>query len=197
MWNFRREPLSRTTGFRFTLLSDLGGIGFDQVIRAWQNDPAFRQGFNALLADLPFTAFRWETPPVTEATLARPFEFVVLDSPSLVRPADAEAFAEHFRDGGEDVVAFPNLGGDAILIVPRPTNTPGTYTHLADFVRNGPESQRDALWRTVGEAMTRRVSKKPVWLSTAGAGVAWLHLRLDDRPKYYGHEPYRRVSGRS
>jgi hypothetical protein len=192
MWNFRREPLSRTTGFRFTLLSDLGGIGFDQVIRAWQNDPAFRQEFNALLAELPFTAFRWETPPVTEATLARPFEFVVLDSPSLSRPADPEAFAEHFQDGGEDVVAFPNLGGDAILIVPRPTNTPGAYTHLADFVRNAPEWQRDALWRTVGEAMTRRVSKKPVWLSTAGAGVAWLHLRLDDRPKYYGHEPYRR-----
>lgn len=192
MWNFQSEPLSRTTGFRFTLLSDAGGIGFDQVIRAWQNDPAFRREWNLLLADLPFTAFRWETPPVTKATLARPFECVVLDSPSLSRPADPEAFAEHFQDGGEDVITFPNLGGDAILIVPHPTNNPGAYTHLADFVRNAPESQRDALWRTVGEAMARRVSKKPVWLSTAGAGVAWLHLRLDDRPKYYGHEPYRR-----
>jgi hypothetical protein len=39
--------------------------------------------------------------------------------------------------------------------------------------------------------MARRVGRQPVWLSTAGAGVAWLHVRLDDRPKYYGHGPYR------
>jgi hypothetical protein len=31
----------------------------------------------------------------------------------------------------------------------------------------------------------------PEWLSTAGAGVSWLHVRLDDRPKYYGYAPYR------
>ena len=50
-----------------------------------------------------------------------------------------------------------------------------------------------ALWQAVGEAMARRVGSKPVWLSTAGAGVSWLHMRLDDRPKYYAHSPYRRL----
>jgi len=45
---------------------------------------------------------------------------------------------------------------------------------------------------SVAEAMTRRIGVKPVWLSTAGAGVSWLHVRLDDRPKYYGFGPYRR-----
>jgi hypothetical protein len=39
--------------------------------------------------------------------------------------------------------------------------------------------------------MQRRLNNKPVWLSTAGAGVAWLHIRLDDRPKYYGYTPFR------
>ncbi|MGI9175867.1 MAG: DUF6940 family protein [Rhodothermales bacterium] len=24
-----------------------------------------------------------------------------------------------------------------------------------------------------------------MWLSTAGGGVSWLHVRLDSRPKYY------------
>ncbi len=39
--------------------------------------------------------------------------------------------------------------------------------------------------------MLARLNSKPVWLSTAGAGVSWLHVRLDDKPKYYGHAPYR------
>src|SRR2546421_5679118 len=40
------------------------------------------------------------------------------------------------------------------------------------------EPQRHALWEAVGAAMERRLSAKPVWLSTAGAGVSWLHVRL-------------------
>ena len=42
--------------------------------------------------------------------------------------------------------------------------------------------------------MARRVGARPVWLSTAGAGVSWLHVRLDDRPKYYGCGPYRQYA---
>ena len=41
--------------------------------------------------------------------------------------------------------------------------------------------------------MIRRLGTAPVWLSTAGAGVSWLHVRLGDRPKYYGHAPYRQA----
>ena len=40
-------------------------------------------------------------------------------------------------------------------------------------------------------AMDSRVGARPIWLSTAGHGVAWLHVRLDSRPKYYLHAPYR------
>jgi hypothetical protein len=165
---------------------------FDEILRAWQDNAAFRVFFNTLLADTPYPAFRWETPPVTAATLSRPFEFVLLDSPELARHPDPNAFAKHFAKEKADVVAFPNLGGDAELVVPRPVAGPFAYGHLAAFVRHAPEAQRHALWRLVGEAMRRRLGNKPVWLNTAGAGVAWLHVRLDDRPKYYGFAPYRR-----
>jgi len=33
------------------------------------------------------------------------------------------------------------------------------------------------------------------WLSTSGLGIAWLHVRLDERPKYYTHAPYRSPPG--
>lgn len=148
------------------------------------------------MTDVPYTAFRWETPPVTESTLTRPVEFVVLDSPGLARRPDPKAFAEHFDAASEDgVVVFPNLGRDAIMVVPCPLTSTSAYGHLAAFVCEAPEKQQQALWRSVGEAMSQRVGSKPVWLSTAGGGVSWLHVRLDDRPKYYGHGPYRRHAG--
>jgi hypothetical protein len=59
-------------------------------------DAGFRTQFNALLADVPYSAFRWETPAVTAVTMSRPFEFVLLDSPGLARRPDPEAFAGHF-----------------------------------------------------------------------------------------------------
>lgn len=53
-----------------------------------------------------------------------------------------------------------------------------------------PAAQILTLWQRVGAAMLDRVSGVPVWLSTAGAGVSWLHVRLDARPKYYGYAAY-------
>jgi hypothetical protein len=191
MWTFPGEKLSRGV-LRFAARRDGQPVAFAEVVRAWQADAEFRTAFNAALAGAPFSAFRWETPGVTASTAARPFEFVLLDDPDLERAPDAEAFAEHFaRAAGAPVIDFANLRGDAVLVVPAPLADPSAYVHLAAFVRAAPESQRDALWRAVGEAMERRIGAKPVWLSTAGAGVSWLHVRLDDRPKYYGHEPYR------
>lgn len=192
MWNATSEELADSRGLRFFVTLASRPATFAEVIRAWQGDERFRSQFNSWLADTAYSAFRWESPSVTAGTLSRAFEFVLLDSPGLARHPEPEAFAEHFVRAEAGVVAFPNLGGDAILIVPTPVAAAAsTYGHLAAFVRNAPEAQRHALWRTVGAAMTKRVGVAPVWLSTAGAGVSWLHVRLDNRPKYYGFAPYR------
>jgi len=101
----------------------------------------------------------------------------------------AGQFAAHPTDRG--VIVIPNLGGDAFLVVPRPIGPGAAYTHIAAFVRGAPTRQQDALWRAVATAVLERLSPKLVWLSTAGAGVAWLHVRLDEWPKYYAYAPYR------
>ncbi|MBP3960115.1 hypothetical protein J8F10_33230 [Gemmata sp. G18] len=191
MWTSHCEELP--TGLRFAVHRDARAAPFVDVVHALRSDAEFRSWFNALLADVPYSAFRWETPGVTEATAVRAFEFVALDAPHLSRRPDPAAFDEHFhRSPGTGALEFPNLSGDAIMVVPCPIGAPSAYGHLAAFVRNAPEAQRDELWTLVGEAMTRRLGSAPVWLSTAGAGVPWLHVRLDARPKYYGHVPYRR-----
>jgi hypothetical protein len=178
-------------GARFTLWREWGSVSYADFIDALRTDTNFRDWFNALLADNAITPFRWETPPVTEEKLGRPFEFVLLDAPGLARRPDPEAFQQHFANSETAAVAFSNLGGDAILVVPRPIAEPSAYGHLGAFVCQAPTTQCNELWQLVGETVSQRIGTKPVWLSTAGAGVSWLHVRFDDRPKYYRFEPYR------
>jgi hypothetical protein len=191
MWTARSKQLPGGRRIQVAIDCSTGPASVADVLRAWQSDASFRTLFNSLLAEVPYTAFRWETPPVTSASVSQPFEFVLLDSADLVRRPDPEAFVEHFGKGVEGVAVFPNLGGDAIMVVPCPVGDVLAYGHLAAFVRLAPEAQRHAFWKSVGVAMSRRIGAKPVWLSTAGAGVSWLHVRLDNRPKYYGFGPYR------
>jgi hypothetical protein len=194
MWTTRSERLAGGHVIKVALDLDSSLVSYAEILRRWQDDAEFRLMFTKLLADAPFAAFRWETPAISTAMANRPFEFVLVDSPGLAAHPDDQAFAEHFRAASDSgVVEFTNLGKDAILIVPCPLAPAAAYGHLASFVRHAPESQKHALWKLVGAAMQRRLGSKPVWLSTAGAGVSWLHVRLDDRPKYYSFAPYREI----
>jgi hypothetical protein len=163
------------------------------VIGSWQHDAKFRKFFSANLREAPFDAFFWETPPMTVRNLDRSFEFVLTQSETLSRvKADPSPFSTHFSSRqSEAVLTFPNLGGDAMLVVPAPVAEMTCYTHLARFLRYAPDPQVDLFWQKVGTAMQQRLSNPPTWLSTAGLGVSWLHLRLDSRPKYYRHVAYK------
>jgi hypothetical protein len=136
VWTSRSEKLPEARGLRFFIDLEAKPAAFADVLRGWQGDAAFRSIFNDLLAQAPFSAFHWETPPIPSATVTRPFEFVLLDSPELARRPNPEACAEHFNRSPEaSVVEFSNLGGDATLIVPCLKTTPSAYGHLAAFVR--------------------------------------------------------------
>lgn len=187
----RVDVLSNGRVRRVTLLRDGAAISYADVVEHWQADEPFRAFFAALLADPPFEAYFWETPPATQATAARAFEFVLVDSPELATLApEPEAFAAHFIPS-QAVATFPNLGGDALLVAPAPHGSPAAYAHLAAFARGAPTDQQHALWQAVGTAAAGRLSSGPIWLSTSGLGVAWLHVRLEERPKYYTYAPYR------
>lgn len=157
-------------------------------------DQGFRTAFTDALLAVPFAAFRWETPPVGRDTEHEAFEFVVVDTPYFDhRTTDERPYADQFDADDGPVVVFDNLGGDARLVVPTPTpEAATTHGHLAAFLRGAPEEQIDALWRRTGEEAADLADDRLVWVNTHGGGVAWLHVRLDNRPKYYSHDPYRR-----
>ena len=111
-------------------------------------------------------------------------------------------------------VAFRNLSGDALLIAPKPMmnedldstsfsssssssrSSMDYYAHVAEFCRHASHDQIDGFWKHVAIHYLKELSNKknqPLWLSTCGTGVPWLHVRLDTHPKYYSHIPYKQV----
>jgi hypothetical protein len=197
VWSLRIQRLSeigRDGAFKYHYEGTNGPLSYAEVIGLWQSSAQFRSFFCQTLRDCPFTAYFWETPPITTDTVAREFECVVIESLALAGvPADLRSFAGQFRSASDDapVVAFDNLGGDAYLIAPCPRAAIETYPHLGAFVRAAAKEQQHALWRAVGTEIERRLDTNRLWVSTAGLGVYWLHIRLDSYPKYYNYAMYR------
>ena len=139
-------------------------------------------------------AYFWETPPVTKKSFAQDFEYVLINAPWLRRiQANPSAFNDQFNGVTSEIAQFHNLGRDAILLAPVPLKGEGDYPHLAAFVRSAPETKISALWKSVFETLARVLTDQPVWVSTSGLGVAWLHVRLDSIPKYYNYGPYKQL----
>ena len=143
---------------------------------------------------------------------------MLLNAPALAatEEADPSPFQEHFShnqpkkdDENEDksICVFPNLGKDALLVVPTPTHgkeeeeVEKGYVHLLSFLRSTsiPPSTKHALIQRVAQVTLARCRAKEeeegeargwVWVSTSGLGVAWLHVRVEDRPKYYTCQEY-------
>jgi hypothetical protein len=105
--------------------------------------------------------------------------------------ASKKAFSKYFNEHKHGIVCFENLGKDALLIVPSPIVENLDFPHLSTFVRNATNSQLHAFWQIIGEQIEERLSDKKNWVSTSGLGIFWLHIRLDDRPKYYQYRPYK------
>lgn len=189
MWRLETQSIARGI-LGAVALAGAEHMTFSQVIASWRDDESFVAEWVAQLAAIPLDAFCFETPPLTKATLNQPFECVCVESPALARlEADPRPFQEHFRKSGGSV-AFSSLGKDASLIAPCPVNDSTCYTHLACFLRSAARDETYQLWRTVAQGLDERLTDAPLWLSTAGLGVSWLHVRLDTRPKYYRHRAY-------
>jgi hypothetical protein len=196
MWEVKSKIIDNNT-HKFSLFKDGSPLTYELVILHWQENYEFRRYYFSVLEEPIFDAFFWENPPVAKSSLGQNYEFVLVNSPQLSRvSADSNAFQEKFNTNSlnNSIIAFENLGRDAELIVPCPITSQNNYAHLAEFIRNGPESQKHDLFVMLGNSLMKRINSDPIWVSTSGLGVYWLHIRLDSRPKYYSYQAYRQYS---
>ena len=113
------------------------------------------------------------------------------------RPVEKEDFQDYFTEEKLAAVTFENLGKDAVLVAPNPLMTESKleiYSHLGSFMRKASDNQLKGFWKIVADNFIEEIQRKSrqnIWLSTAGDGVAWLHIRMDTRPKYYHYLNYK------
>lgn len=194
MWLFTQTVLEGNNIIRVEVTADDHPLSYGTALDLLEDDDLFQATFIQVLSNLPFPAYRWETPPLSQQSVDRPFEFVCINSPWLRVAPDRISFREHFDQAGPgDVLVFENLGGDAILIVPGPTKEDDNFSHIASFVHSANRDLQHNLWHQVARTFKTHLKKEPLWLSTAGGGVAWLHVRIDSYPKYYAYSPYKQV----
>ena len=79
----------------FQLMDGTKAVPYVSALDLFQESIECRNLLTQALANSPYRAFRWETPPVTICTVDRPFEFVLMDSPELERQPDATTFKTH------------------------------------------------------------------------------------------------------
>jgi hypothetical protein len=194
LWRIRKLKLDSETECWHLLAAAGEELSFRQILQQWRIDESFRAFWSASLREVSFDTYCWECPPFTCQNLSRAFECVFVSSPLLAgMPAEPSPFAEHFRPNCS-VVTFDSLGKDALLVAPCPGMRGENFAHLAGFVATASKELQSAFWKGVGEALEKRIGASATWLSTAGLGVSWLHVRLDTRPKYYRHVPYRHAA---
>ena len=166
-------------------------LTFSEVLNLWKDHSEFTTWYIDSLNALGFEEFFWEHPALKTAFLNKPYELVVLKSTGFARRAINEtAFAEKFNSQ-KSIAVFPNLGNNAVLVVPAKETNAEIYKHLSSFLRSDALPQKLELFQKVAETVFSELSNnKTIWLSTAGMGVIWLHVRLDERPKYYKSNAY-------
>src|SRR5687767_2026235 len=143
--------------------SNLTYAEFLNLLTSRDNDflRMFRNELNKASAELiepNIASYLWECVPVSSATINKPFEFVMINSPELKKKKqNFSSFQKHFnKSGGNDVVSFTSLSGDAVLVSPVPVigyqygcddrdNEVRNYKDMEGFNNDAPTCQFNSL----------------------------------------------------
>lgn len=186
------QESSLSDGKMFKFFRNNKKLSYKEGLNLLEESQEFRSLIVDTISKQNYAAVFWEFPPLSRKSEPN-FEFIINNARMLSTvKTDKTTFQSYFKPGCT-VTTFPNLGGDANLVVPCLTSTKTNFAHLASFLRTAPHDQIHELLTTTAQQVKRWLenSESVVWLSTSGAGVFYLHVRLDSYPKYYTYRPYK------
>lgn len=160
---------------------DGSAVIWEEVLKIWESQP---QVFVKMFRQVEFKEFFWKCKPFK--SLREEYVHEIIRA-SGFRPADPTAFSGHFSRSEESVVVFSNTGQDAIILSPRPPRGRATlrsYASIASFMRDGPKTKQNQLFKALASTI-RKTRNRKLWVNTNGLGVPWLHVRVDFTSKYY------------
>jgi len=177
-------------------------LSWSEVLYLWQHDDEFCDLFTDTLCESEYDDFFWETLPVSAHTAAEhSFQFIVIDAKGVLasHPGNPRLFHQHTMhiQGSDQVVTFHNQSQRADMVAPCQSGPESHYGHLAAFLRSAPIAQIREFWRVLGQRVENllgeggRSPKSPVWVSSHGIGVPWVHIRLDSSPRFYHYTPWK------
>jgi hypothetical protein len=166
---------------------DLGTHDFFKLL---SEVPQFAEGLREVFKAIPFKAYYLEFKPLRLEGKATSVEWVIINAPGLYeQKPDSSAFDSYIH--ANEVVSFTNLAKDSILVIPPKTGV--DFANMARFIEQGSQEQFTALWSRVYQKIKAWGGEDALWISTHGHGVPWLHVRLDLKPKYYQHVPFKEM----
>jgi hypothetical protein len=125
------------------------------------------------------------------------FEYVIIKTSGFIRKTDIITFGEsNLNTNTNNIYTFYNLSKSSILISPcyNHNYNINIYNNIGTFMRSLNLEQQFLLFVTVFTQYLTQLKKnqnKLLWLSTHGKGVAWLHFRIDNSPKYISYPYYK------
>lgn len=197
----------RDSCIRCVFDDDAGIISYGRAMELLQTDDAFMELLIKVMRGVSFQGYFWELPAIISyCVYEKPFEFVIINSQAHVKNGslpDPRPFQEHMIEDG--ICVFNNKGKDATLIVPcikldKKEKIGGLdfrtkyrcYAHIANFVRYASDNEISEFFKSMAAIVMEKISEGyALWVSTSGLGVNWLHIRIDNVPKYYTHTAYK------
>ena len=130
-------------------------------------------------------AFFWQTKCITSLKDNYVEEFI--ENKRLDIMEENSSFYSNYIKSSTNKYAtsFYNLSKTSILIIPIP-RTGKKFTTLKHFIDNASLEHQKKFWKYVSKEIKSFLKQYgQVCISTHGLGVPYLHIRLDQTPKYY------------
>ena len=140
-------------------------VSYRQFLNKIQDEESFRREFINVLKNSRFKTYFFETPKVTKQSLDDKFEFILSAADGLKNVnADKDTFQDYFlKCKDSPVITFPNLGNNAVLVVPCPLEGGSKleqYSSIGPFMRNIDLKQVNQFWIEAARTMLQTVEQK-------------------------------------